>query len=313
MKINEKFLVAYARSGKGGIQKDGYLSKKGKLNRGYQRRWFVLKGNLLFYFEKQMDRNPIGVIILEDCNVDVCDSDRYAFTLSFFGDRTRIYVLCAESEEEMIVWMKRITVAPYSYAEMVVSELEKKLARLKREQEEAKDKPTEDDDLVGAVANIDIETEKSVDQEIIPIAKERKKLGKTSKAKGSLDRNTIAGHPKSFNNLLTVMGAASTLKNSLIPAVRRSKSSENINKILSSKSPSASPVAPKRKVYQSMMRKKAVTVKTIAALDPGGLLTDIPKPPKKETFVLLHHRYAATVWTTIKDYENEAGEDLLKF
>lgn len=50
MKINEKNLVAYA-SCTSPVDKEGYLSKKGDV-KGYQRRWFVLKGNLLFYFDK---------------------------------------------------------------------------------------------------------------------------------------------------------------------------------------------------------------------------------------------------------------------
>ncbi len=69
MKINEKNLCAYAVSPTFAADKEGYLMKKGEVNKGFQKRWFVLKGNLLFYFEKRYDKEPLGVIILEGCTV----------------------------------------------------------------------------------------------------------------------------------------------------------------------------------------------------------------------------------------------------
>ena len=43
----------------------GWLWKRGEVNKNFQKRYFVLKGNLLFYFDKRLDKEPIGVIILE--------------------------------------------------------------------------------------------------------------------------------------------------------------------------------------------------------------------------------------------------------
>lgn len=51
------------------VDLEGWLLKRGEVNKSYQRRYFVLKGNLLFYFEKKGDREPIGVIILEGCTI----------------------------------------------------------------------------------------------------------------------------------------------------------------------------------------------------------------------------------------------------
>lgn len=62
-------MCAYATSPAVAADKEGYLMKKGEVNKGFQKRWFVLKGNLLFYFEKCTDREPLGVIILEGCTV----------------------------------------------------------------------------------------------------------------------------------------------------------------------------------------------------------------------------------------------------
>lgn len=33
----------------------------------FQKRWFVLKGNLLFYFDKKGDKEPLGLLLLEGC------------------------------------------------------------------------------------------------------------------------------------------------------------------------------------------------------------------------------------------------------
>lgn len=68
MKLNEKNLIAFAVSPTP-VDKEGWLNKRGEVNKGFQRRWFVLKGNLLFYFEKKGDKEPVGVIILEGCTI----------------------------------------------------------------------------------------------------------------------------------------------------------------------------------------------------------------------------------------------------
>ena len=332
MKINDKHLLAYGNSPEF-IDKEGYLKKRGELNKGFQRRWFVLKGNLLFYSEKRGEK-PVGVIILEDCSVEVSDEDDYSFTISFFGDGTRVYTLSADSEDEMISWVKRIKVAPYGYAAMVVKELEKQLAKLKKHEEELLEKQA-----IESAKNC----EKGPDSDFIEFEAEdyaqiemaESLIDKTDHAvysnvegrrisKGSSNRNTIAigSNPKSFNNLLTVAGAAAKLKNNIIPSVVRSKSSENINKLVS-KSPTTSPVPPRRKFHQSIMRKKAHHVKVEHNVEPNLVtapsakttqtLPTAPKPPLKSTFYMLHNRYAAIVWTAIKEFESGTVEDLLKF
>ena len=52
MRLNEKHLAAYATSD-AAIDKEGILYKKGEVNKAFQKRYFVLKGNLLFYFERK--------------------------------------------------------------------------------------------------------------------------------------------------------------------------------------------------------------------------------------------------------------------
>uniref|UniRef100_A0A8D0BV83 PH domain containing endocytic trafficking adaptor 1 n=1 Tax=Salvator merianae TaxID=96440 RepID=A0A8D0BV83_SALMN len=70
MKLNEKSLAFYATCDSP-ADHAGFLHKKGERNTAYHRRWFVLKGNLLFYFEDREGRDPVGVIILEGCTVEL--------------------------------------------------------------------------------------------------------------------------------------------------------------------------------------------------------------------------------------------------
>jgi len=73
MKINEKNLAAFASSATP-VDREGWLVKRGEVNKGYQKRWFVLKGNLLFYFEKRGEKEPVGVIVLEGCTIGKCNA-----------------------------------------------------------------------------------------------------------------------------------------------------------------------------------------------------------------------------------------------
>ncbi|XP_031561233.1 switch-associated protein 70-like [Actinia tenebrosa] len=137
MKLNERSLAQFSISS-APIDKEGYLNKKGELNRGYQRRWFVLKGNLLYYFERKGDKEAIGVVILENCHVELAESEDqlYAFQISYGGAGSRTYVLGADSSQEMESWMKAVTNASYLYLKMMVEDLEKRLQDLTTSQNE---------------------------------------------------------------------------------------------------------------------------------------------------------------------------------
>ena len=126
MRLNEKNVASFAVCSSP-VDKEGYLQKKGDLNREFQRRWFVLKGNLLFYFLKKQDREPQGVIVLEACSVQVSVHGRYCFEISFDGAGTRIYVLGADNNDEMESWMKAISHASYEYLKTIVDELQRRV------------------------------------------------------------------------------------------------------------------------------------------------------------------------------------------
>ena len=78
MKINDKTLISYWNSNTPS-DRAGWLVKRGEVNKAFQRRWCVLKGNLLFYSEKQTDREPVGVIILEGCTVELAEEETEVF------------------------------------------------------------------------------------------------------------------------------------------------------------------------------------------------------------------------------------------
>lgn len=127
MKINEKNLAAFAISATP-VDKEGYLNKRGYLNKAFQKRYFVLKGNLLFYFDKKFDKEAVGVIILEGCTIELCeDEEKFCFKIEFHGTNNRSYVLGADSQEFMEEWMKALARASYDYMKLMVADLQKQL------------------------------------------------------------------------------------------------------------------------------------------------------------------------------------------
>ncbi|XP_069100473.1 sesquipedalian-1-like [Pleurodeles waltl] len=123
MKLHERSVHPYCH-GASPVDKEGYLNKKGELNTSYQRRWFVLKGNLLFYFERRGERDPLGLIVLEGCSVELCESDEeFAFALVYSDPGLRMYKMAAESQASLEAWIKVLLAASYDYLKMLVGDL----------------------------------------------------------------------------------------------------------------------------------------------------------------------------------------------
>ena len=68
--LTGRHLIHYARSATR-IDKTGWLFKRGYLNPSYKRRYFVLKGNMLFYFKSDdyINHDPIGVVLMESYTI----------------------------------------------------------------------------------------------------------------------------------------------------------------------------------------------------------------------------------------------------
>ncbi|XP_059180810.1 sesquipedalian-1-like [Centropristis striata] len=130
MKIDEK-VITYFESCTSPVDKEGYLSKKGEIKTSYQKRWFVLKGNLLFYKDKPADRDVTGVIVLEGCTVQLCESEeQFAFSLVWNEPGLRTYKFAAEDQADQESWIKALLSANHNYLSLLVMDLEKKYREL---------------------------------------------------------------------------------------------------------------------------------------------------------------------------------------
>lgn len=91
----------------------------------YHRRWFVLKGNLLFYQERPADRHLLGVIVLEGCAVQLNPLEgRCCFSLVFTGGPgLRTYRLAADDCPSQESWVQALHVAGHACLSLLVKEL----------------------------------------------------------------------------------------------------------------------------------------------------------------------------------------------
>jgi len=97
--------------------RQGYLWKLGggqETGSKWNRRWFVLRDNVLMYFQAPRDflgfrDKPNGVVLLDEANVRLRDEKTarpFTFVLSHAGGES--VVLAAESEKEMHEWMQAV-------------------------------------------------------------------------------------------------------------------------------------------------------------------------------------------------------------
>jgi len=276
MKINDKGLAIYASSRRS-IDKEGYLDKKGDtVNRSYKRRWFVLKGNLLFYFEKPSEKQPVGMIILENCSVEVSDADRYSFCIRFQSNQasTRTYTLSADNDNEMERWMKSITSASFGYIDMLVKEFEKNLQRLK------------------ALDTTDSASALSVEQSHSEIL--------LSKARPLLDCNGVSLSPippqrrsknSDTNSLKEMAGIVNTISRMKTKSLTL-KGSASSDSIAREKSPTSS-----RRTLKAATNRASAPSKEIVKNNNNILLDE--NENDQTTFELLHNYFGGAIWTKI--------------
>lgn len=106
--------------------REGWLIKEGGLHKSWRKRYFILKDNCLYYFKNIGDREPRGIIPLENLQVrEVQDARRkYCFEI-YSADNSSglikacktdsegkvveghhdVYRICAFSEEEREIWI----------------------------------------------------------------------------------------------------------------------------------------------------------------------------------------------------------------
>jgi hypothetical protein len=95
----------------GSGNKEGYLTKCGGTIKTWKKRWFVLKGDTLFYFKTPKDTDLTGSIPLEadsECKEDVSSNvkeKKYYFTVS---TAKRTFVIFSDKEQVTKEWVKAI-------------------------------------------------------------------------------------------------------------------------------------------------------------------------------------------------------------
>uniref|UniRef100_A0A8C5HR49 Sesquipedalian n=2 Tax=Gouania willdenowi TaxID=441366 RepID=A0A8C5HR49_GOUWI len=86
----------------------------------------ILKGNILFYKERPSDRDVLGVIVLEGCTVQLCESDeQFAFSLVWSEAGLRTYKFSAEDQSSQESWIKALVSAKHSYVALLLSDMER--------------------------------------------------------------------------------------------------------------------------------------------------------------------------------------------
>ncbi|XP_034936502.1 pleckstrin homology domain-containing family J member 1-like [Chelonus insularis] len=119
MKFNEKELIDASR---GLPELEGRLNHKRAHKSVFKERWFKLKSNLLFYFNftelGQVDeKQPAGIIVLENYNVntDVSTEGAFAFSIVFRDEFDKRHVLTGRSENQVQQWVIALKRASYEY------------------------------------------------------------------------------------------------------------------------------------------------------------------------------------------------------
>uniref|UniRef100_A0A914DPD7 PH domain-containing protein n=1 Tax=Acrobeloides nanus TaxID=290746 RepID=A0A914DPD7_9BILA len=88
----------------------------------WRQTYAILKANLLFFFEneEQLD-NPILLLIVEDCVIELSDDNQIGKSFSFFirsQTTTRSFQLAADSLEALGNWISLLTVCSMDYMKL---------------------------------------------------------------------------------------------------------------------------------------------------------------------------------------------------
>mmetsp|Transcript_36493 Transcript_36493/g.91470 ORF Transcript_36493/g.91470 Transcript_36493/m.91470 type:complete len:460 (-) Transcript_36493:145-1524(-) len=90
--------------------KEGFLTKQGGSIKTWKKRWFVLKGDTLYYFKTQKDQDVTGVIKVDsstECKLEPQKRKKGAYYFSV-NTPNRKYMIHAETEECARQWVEKI-------------------------------------------------------------------------------------------------------------------------------------------------------------------------------------------------------------
>ncbi|XP_018407799.1 PREDICTED: cytohesin-4-like isoform X1 [Nanorana parkeri] len=107
-------------------QREGWLLKMGGRVKTWKKRWFILKDNCLYYFEYTTDKDPLGIIPLENLCVELVEDPKkpHCFDLHARGQTVKAcktqadgkkvqgnhqsYRLSATTDEEREIWVQSL-------------------------------------------------------------------------------------------------------------------------------------------------------------------------------------------------------------
>ncbi|KAF6774353.1 hypothetical protein AHF37_05987 [Paragonimus kellicotti] len=109
-------------------EKVGFLWKRRSEHKGsFKKRYFVACGNILAYYEKKLDRDPLGVLILEGHVIEMLDDLTMALRFPTMGESSRSYVLRAESTTEIEQWMRVLSRSGIDFFTLTLEDLDDQL------------------------------------------------------------------------------------------------------------------------------------------------------------------------------------------
>ncbi|CAI2731203.1 unnamed protein product [Schistosoma spindalis] len=106
-------------------EKVGFLWKKrSEQKKSYKKRYFILCGNILAYFDKKLDKEPLGIIFLDCHIVEMLDDLKMAIRFRGPGELSRSYILKGETAEDIEDWMRAISRCSIEFITLTLEDLE---------------------------------------------------------------------------------------------------------------------------------------------------------------------------------------------
>lgn len=87
--------------------KCGYLTKEGRINTAMKKRWFILKGDQLYYMHEPNAVNLLGTIQLQDSTIKIENKEKFSFLIY---TKHRTFYLVADNEHELHSWVDLLNV-----------------------------------------------------------------------------------------------------------------------------------------------------------------------------------------------------------
>jgi len=95
-------------------QKQGWIYKEGHIVKSWKKRWFILKGNLLFYLKTPEAVEPLGIIPLRGSDISIVinkekDKDvKYCMSIVVKSSVIAPYFIGLDNETEFEDWRKEL-------------------------------------------------------------------------------------------------------------------------------------------------------------------------------------------------------------